>query len=286
MGRDASLAAEFLKEVVSEGRVVVAPLRHIHEQGSERRHEMDRYSHIHVDGFSFISDGDNQQIHVFDPGHSRSETPNLRIFRVPLNSRAQGYLPSRAEREGNLVRLTTVTKLEGLPGPLTSTNTVDWASGVPVRREQLMNQETIQESDYSGITTFAGGITFPQCAITTRYQGGHVASMELALLESARFNEPIPEATFLVAKPESWQVLDFRGTADGASFPVPSEAVADVRTLIHEPIQETVGLGASLLPAAKSTSPWKRVLLILNGIALVGFGIWMWKRTSLKDSKD
>ena len=276
---------ELLREVTGADDTFQAPVRHLFEQGTFNRHDIGLLSHINVADFSFIRDGDNKQIHVYEPGRTPSEGLNLSLFRSPLNSRDQGNLPGRAEREGDRVRLVTVIPAGSQIGELTSTNTVDWATGILTKREHVLGSELVQEVMYSGLTTFAGGITFPRCVFTIRYSQGKVLTFDLALLDEARFNEPIPVETFVVDKPEKWFVLDFRGDAGGTGLDVPRESIADVRTLIPESVSQLPSVAATQLQKITPMSLPMRAVLVMNGAALIVLGVWMWKNASLKGPK-
>ena len=285
LSQDHSQVLPFLQEVAGADPVPVPPDRHILEQGSNRRYDMNPMSYLHEDGLSVIVDGGNKQIRLFDPGRTPSDGPNLGVFRIPPTSRASGYLPGRAERDGNSVRLTSETTPDGLPGKLTTVNTIDWATGIPIRRVNSINDAPIQDVQYFGLTTFAGGITFPRCALTVRYAADRVGSIDLAVLDEARFNEPIAAAAFIVAKPENWELLDFRNQAEGLPIPVPPEEVTDVRSLIPSTLNGFALVAAQSERNDAPQSLTKRVLLILNGLGLNVLGRWLWKRASLKESK-
>ncbi len=274
---------EFLREVGGTEAKVDVPVRLFFLQGQHRKHDMGLLSHVNDDQFSFVNDRGNKQVHLYERGRCPTGTPGLELFRAPLPAREAGYRPGLAEREGSLVRLISVSALPGSQGELRTTNTIDWATGVVLHRLRELNGQLVQEVDYSGLTTFAGGITFPRCTWTAHYAKGHLQALDLALLDEAQFNVTIPESTFIVSKPEDWRVLDFREQAQGAGIPGPSGQVDDVRTLIP-----TFALNSSQpVPLRKTENPRlslpKRILLILNGLALIALGVWMWKRASLKE---
>ncbi len=283
LGEHPERVTEFLREVGGADVKVDVPVRHLYIQGQHRKHDLGVLSHVNDDQFSFVNDMGNKQIHLYERGRCPTGTPGMELFRAPLPSREAGYRPGLAEREGGLARLISVSALPGTQGELRTTNTIDWATGVVLHRLRELNGKIAQEVDYSGLTTFAGGITFPRCTWTAQYANGQLQAIDLALLDEVRFNETIPESTFLVSKPEDWHVLDFREQANGAEITGPKELVDDVRTLIpsfalnpSEPViprdDKTTGLSYP-----------KRALLILNGLALIALGVWMWKRASLKE---
>jgi hypothetical protein len=274
---------EFLREVAGAESKIDVPVRLLFIQGQHRKHDMGLLCHVNDDQFSFVNDRGNKQIHLYERGRCPTGTPGLELFRAPLPSRETGYRPGLAEREGGLVRLISVSTLPGSQGELRTTNTVDWATGVVLNRRRELNGKIVQEVDFSGLTTFAGGITFPRCTWTAQYANGQLQAIDLAFLDEVRFNETIPESEFLVSKPEGWHVLDFREQANGAKITAPLELVNDVRTLIP-----SLALNPSepSIPRDDKTtgvSYPKRALLILNGLALITLGVWMWRRASLKE---
>lgn len=283
LGEHPERVTNFLREVGGAEINIDVPVRHLFIQGQQRKHDLGLLSHVDDDQFSFVYDQGNKQVHLFERGRCPTGAPGLELFRSPLPSRTTGHRPQLAEREGALVRLISVSILESPPSELRTTNTIDWATGVMLHRLRELDGQIAQEVDYSGLTTFAGGITFPRCTWTAHYANGNLQAMDLAMLDDIRFNETIPESTFLVSKPESWYVLDFREQANGAKIPTPKSLVDDVRTLIPEYALNPPE--APLPSGAKETrlSLTKRVLLILNGLALMALGIWLWRRASLKE---
>ena len=279
------LAPDLFQELLGPGQIFSPPVRRYFEQGALQRSDLNLMSYYQIDNFSFISDGDNKQIRVYERGLATSSGANLSIFRYPPSSRAAGYLPNSAVRDGHLVRLTAVAASAGPIAHAVLTNTLDWATGIPVRREQVIEHELVQESLYFGLTTFAGGITFPRVAIGIRYAQDKVQSLELACLDEARFNEPLAETTFRLAKPAGWYVMDCRTDAGGVGLPTPREAVANVRTLI--PASQSVSPSVALtpLPAPTSMSLVVRLLLVMNGAILIAIGVWMWRHASLKEQR-
>ena len=280
LGRHIELAPKFLQEVAGGSPLFVPPTRNHFEHGPQIRHDLGRYSYFHVNDFSFISDGDNKHIHVHDRGRTSSDAPSPSLFRLSLNSRTEGHIPTAVERQGDQVLLTCVEPSEH--GSIVTRSQIDWATGVPLRLEYELNADLVQDVEFASLTTFAGGITFPRCTWTIRYSKGVVLSLDLALLDEAKFNEPIPASTFLVAKPKDWHVLDFRGQANGTSIPTPAEAAPDVRVLIPKVAQLTPVVVATDPPSLRTPM---RILLLMNGLFLIAAGVWLWKRLSLKEPK-
>ena len=283
LGEHPERAPDFLREVAGPDAKVEVPTRHLFVQGQHRKHDLGLLTYVNDDNFSFVHDGDNKQVHVYERGRNPVSHPGLEIFRSPLQSRAEGYLPDRAERDEGLLRLITVTPATSQVGELLSTNTIDWATGVVLRRLRLMNGEILQEVDYSGLTTFAGGITIPRCVLTARYAKGTLQNLDLALLDEVRLNEAIPDSIFVVSKPKGWPVLDFREQASGTGIPAPKDELEDVRTLIPSFALNPPGPDFAKENEDRPLPVSKRTFLVLNGLVLVALGIWMWKRASLKE---
>jgi hypothetical protein len=185
LGEHPDRTPHFLREVAGPDVKIEAPTRHLYVQGQHRKHDLGQLTYVTDDNFSLVHDGDNKQVHVYERGRNPASHPGLETFRAPLLSRAEGYLPDRAEREGSLLRLITVTAAAGTVEEIQTTNTIDWATGVVLSRLRRMNGEILQEVNYSGLTTFAGGITIPRCVLTARYAKGSLQNLDLALLDEA-----------------------------------------------------------------------------------------------------
>lgn len=275
----------FLTEVAGPRATFVAPIQHLLEQGEWTRHNAGPVSYIHLSDFSFIVEPDNKQIHVYDPGLTPTTPESLLIFRAPMKSREEGHLPTRVERDGQLVHLESIAPPNPRRGAVTTKSTIDWATGVPLMRSHSLDSKLIQDTVYSGLTTFSGGVTLPRYSTTIRYELDRVSSIELAVLTEATFNEPIPEQAFVQNKPENWKILDFRGDSPGREIHTPSEAVADVRTLIPETTHRPQSVSVTQQQQSAPMSIPMRAVLILNGTAFIALGIWMWKHTSLGGQK-
>ncbi len=283
LGEHPDRVLDFLREVAGPDAKLEAPTRHLFVQGNRRKHDLGPLTYVDDDHFSLKHDLDNKQVHIYERGRNPASSPGLETFRSPLPSRAEGYRPDRAKRDGGLLRLVTITATTNPVGELQTTNTIDWATGVVLNRRRVMNGEVLQEADYSSLTTLAGGITIPRCVLTARYLRGSLLALDLALLDEARINETIPDSIFVVSKPEGWLVLDFREQASGASIPVPKGEIEDVRTLIPSFALNPPGPAFSQENESRPLSFSKRTLLVVNGLALIVLGAWMWRRASLKE---
>ena len=283
LGEHPERAPEFLRDVAGQEARVEVPTRQVFMQGPYRRQSLGPLAYVDDANFSFVHDGDNKQVHVYERGRSPVGIAGLELFRTPMPSRAGGYRPDRLEREAGLLRLISITPSTSQMGELLTTNTIDWATGVVLHRLREQYAEVTQEVDYSGLTTFAGGITIPRCVVIARYAKGFLESLDLALLDDARLNETIPESMFVVSVPRGWHVLDFREQASGTGIATPPGEVDDVRTLIPTFALNPPGQSLARNPGATPPSFTKQMLLVLNGLALIALGVWMWKRASLKE---
>ena len=181
-------------------------------------------------------------------------------------------------------RTTPVSLLDAFDAPFMSPNCIKRGESIVSSQAlQMMNGELLQEVDYSGLTTFAGGITIPRCVLTARYSKGNLQNFDLAFLDEAKINAAIPASIFVVSKSENWPVLDFREQASGAGIPVPKGQVDDVTTLIPSFALNPPGPDFAKENEARPLTFSRRTLLVLNGLALMALGIWMWKRASLKE---
>lgn len=86
-----------------------------------------------------------------------------------------------------------------------------------------------------GLDVHASGIVFPRLRIDLTYAGGIVHSARVMLIQAARFNEPIPEAAFVLPVAGGTRVVDYRANekdvwiiksaaADALTLPAPTPA--------------------------------------------------------------
>ena len=282
---DSKYVAEFLLDVAGPDVTWTAPVQHLLEQGEWMRHDAGPLTYVHLSDLSLIVSSGNKQIHVYDPGRTPTSPESLSIFRSPMKSRADGHLPTRAERDGQVAHLESNIPPSPRRGAVTTRSTVDWATGVPLMRSHSFDSKLQQETIYSGLTTFSGGVTLPRFSTIIRYEQDRVSTIDLAILEDAAFNEPIPEQAFQQGKPENWKVFDYRGDLPGQEIRTQAEAVADVRTLIPETIHQIQSVSTTQLRPTSPMSMPMRAVLILNGTALIALGVWMWKHSSFGGQK-
>lgn len=275
----------FIRDVAGADATWVAPVQHLLEQGERMRHHAGPVTYVQFPDMSLTVTPSNKQIYVYDPGRTPTTPQSLSIFRSPMKSRAEGHLPKRAEREGQVVHLESSIPPSPLRGAVTSRSTIDWATGVPLIRSHSFDDNLQQETIYSGLMTFSGGVTLPRFSTIIRYEQNRVSTIDLAILQDATFNEPIPEQAFQQNKPEKWKVFDFRNDLPGQEIWTPSEAVADVRTLIPATGHQIPSVSTTQLrPTAPMSIPM-RAVLILNGTALITLGVWLWKHASISGQK-
>lgn len=282
---DSKYITEFLRDMAGPDVTWTAPIQHLLEQGEWMRHDAGPLTYVNLSDLSLIVSTGNKHIHVYDPGRTPTSPESLSIFRSPMKSRADGHLPTRAEQDGRVAHLESNIPPSPRRGAVTTRSTVDWATGVPLMRSHSFDSKLQQETIYSGLTTFSGGVTLPRFSTIIRYEQDRVSTIDLAILHDAAFNEPILERAFQQSKPESWKVFDYRGDLPGQEIRTQAEAVADVRTLIPETIHQIQSVSTTQLRPKSPMSIPMRAVLILNGTALIALGVWMWKHSSFGGQK-
>lgn len=267
--------AELFRKLSVKTPPVPAP-RRLRQQDRQERYTQGAKTTLKDETVSLLSDSGTRVIRVLDRGRELEGYYDLGYFRVPSKTRAAGLKPLSVSRHEDRVTITTEV-IGGNGGTIQTKLDVDWASGVAIHRQALREGSVFREVIYSGLTAFPGSITVPRVVTTLYYTEGHLKTMDLAVITSAQFNTPFPAGTFQISKPEKWAVLDFRGQAEGTRFEFPTQAVDDIRSLI--PSQPLDPLRASPIQMVEQTSPWRRLLLALNGLVLIGVAIWFWKRS-------
>lgn len=275
----------FLQDVAGPDATRIAPVQHLLEQGGRMRHDAGPVIYVHLSDLSLTVTPSNKQIYVYDPGRTPTTPESLSIFRSPMKSRAEGHLPTRIKREGQVVHLESNIPSSPQRGAVTIRSTIDWATGVPLMRSHSIDSKLQQETIYSGLTTFSGGVTLPRFSTIIRYEQDRISTIDLAILLDAAFNEPLSEQVFQQGKPEKWKVFDYRGDLPGQEIRTQSEAVADVRTVIPDAIHQTQSVSTTQLRPTATMSIPMRAVLILNGTALITLGVWMWRHASFGGQK-
>ena len=92
-----------------------------------------------------------------------------------------------------------------------------------------------------GLVVYPGGISFPAAIITCRYVKGNLQFIQVDVIESATFNEPIKDEEFAVNAPPGSKVFDHRMDRDQPGF----------FTQINEPAADVLSEIAKILAGLK-----------------------------------
>lgn len=274
--------SSFVKEIYGSQAVPEFPNHKIAIHGNLRRHDLGQITRLDVDSLCMIRDDANRQIRIHNRLRAPEEIPSLTLLRMPLMSREKGNRPTQVVRQDSIAQISLKNPPHVQAGIVTTTAKVDWATGIPLHYEDVTDNGPLHEILFSQLTTYSSGLTFPRLALHVIYRDGNVASMNIAQLIDARFNEPIEETRFLMSKPADYTVVDFRGEKEPLMLKVPKEQVDDLREVLNWTPQELAPITEPTI-AQQPMSNTMRLLLLLNGAALIGLGIWLWKRGSLAE---
>lgn len=229
-------------------------------QGSQVRWSAPPFDAL-IDGDQeYHFDADNQQVNVYPLGRSRryiARLNDLRFIPWPGIDRSD----YRAERmEGGRVRLSNAT----------SDWMLDESTGITLWREVSLEPgaEPLREEWEQGIVEYPGGVPFPTVSLRAAYRDGYLASAWFRIVESAEFNVDLEPAAFQLATLGRVTVVDYRGEQKRVqAVPRPSPDLrADLRA-------DAVRVRR---PPEAPRSDRLRWLLAINGLVLLGGGVYLW----------
>lgn len=149
--------------------------------------------------------------------------------------------------------------------------TFDLTSGVMTHSVEYVRDQLDREIWQLALTEYPGGIVMPALRIAAGYRKGRLNSLRVFIIEEAEYNGPVPEDRFVMPVAAGTVLVDdrFPETRVGRT----KSATDDVRSILAP-----VGVPAGSVPP--SGGPRWRIVLILNGIALIIVAAVLWRRAS------
>lgn len=248
--------------------------------GVRSRSDLSRMSIVEDEEYRIWDDIANGNIQVYLRGACPINFRRLSSFRVvPIVPRSK---PEVTGHTAHSVELTSYPKLG--TRNMKSVDNYDWATGLPLHARRYLEGQLISDHYQLGLVEFEGGGYFPTCHIEIQYDttrlGSSITRFVITRLVEARFQLSFPPDEFVVKKPHKVELWDGRTDPKNSKCLFVAEQEADdARTLLPnamETIREQ--------PHQAMTWPM-RLFLIANGLALIGFGVWMWRRSSVKPPK-
>ncbi len=269
---------ELVHTLVPEPATIDPPweLRTFHMLGEKRRADTSRdVIQLVDDDREMTYEGFNKQLTVDQRGKSNIHLTAIRDFRCnppgpPYGLKVEDYRV--ADSTADSVTLEMIPSEEGPDGISPYRYTFDRATGVMSHYAVTHNDGLAREVWQLGLTEYPGGIVMPSLRIVTMYRQGRLNSLRVFIIEEAEFNGPVSEDLFIMPVPAGTVVVDERFAQARARRT--REAVDDVRSILA-PVSVPVPR------IADGNGPNWRMVLILNGVALIVFATVLWRRASL-----
>lgn len=154
----------------------------------------------------------------------------------------------------------------------------DATSGVPIRRRYFVETKPTESMYQLALVNTQEGVVFPSCSFRVMHdaeRSGMIDRVTFTELVDAQFNRSIASETFALPKTRGVAVFDTR--IGDKMLDLTDNETSDTRLLIHEPV---------IIEFQPTPIPWqRRAFFIVNGLILIGLGVWLWRRVSLKEPK-
>ncbi len=272
---------DLVQTLVPEPATIDPPweMRTFHMLGEKRRADTSRDVIQMVDDDREMTyEGFNRQLRVSQRGKSNIHLTTIRDFRCnppspPYGLKVEDYRVVDSTEEA--------VTLEMIPSPEDPVSvspyryTFDRATGVLTHYTVTHSDGLAREVWQLGLTEYPGGVVIPSVRIVTMYRQGRLNTLRVFMIEEAEFNGPVSEDLFIMPVPAGTVVVDERFAQRHARRT--REAVDDVRSILAP-------ASVSVPHIADSKGPNWRLVLILNGIALIVFATVLWRRASLSAS--
>lgn len=187
---------------------------------------------------------------------------------------------ARLTQIGSTVELQSDTQIvsRGITRPARNEFQFDATSGIPLQRHFYADGKRTESKYQLALTTTSNGVVFPSFSFLVLYspmQPGFIDRITFTELVDAQFNSLVPEDTFALEKSRGVNVFDTRN--GDRMLDLTDAETDDIRLLIHEPV---------IIEFQPTPIPWqRRAFFIVNGLILIGLGVWLWRRVSLKEPK-
>lgn len=184
------------------------------------------------------------------------------------------------DKSASVTRLKYDTQLvsRGKTLPVSREFFFDATSGVPIRRHYFVETKPTESAYQLALVNTQGGVVFPSCSFRVMYnpeRSGLIDRVTFTEIVDAQFNRSIATETFALPKSRGVAVFDTR--KDNKMLDLTNTETSDIRLLIHEPL---------IIEFQPTPIPWqRRAFFIVNGLILIGLGVWLWRRVSLKEPK-
>ncbi|MGE4002319.1 MAG: hypothetical protein AB7I48_19090 [Planctomycetaceae bacterium] len=232
-----------------------------------------------VDGeHEMTYEGLNSQLRVEPRGKSdihRTMIEDFRSYPPPGRDGLKAADFRIVQQDSEQIVLESVLPAGAPAGMIPSRCTFDRTTSVMTHYIEYDRGKVDREIWQRALTEYPGGIVMPALRIAPGYREGRLSSLRVFIIEEAEYNGPVPEERFVMPVAAGTVLVDNR-------FPEPrvrrtKDASDDVRSLLVP-----VSYPAAGIPS-RSSSSW-RMVLILNGIALIVLATVLWRKASHSSS--
>jgi hypothetical protein len=254
--------------------------RRLVREGHQGRYEVGNDVKVHDGELQLDYSKFNKSITIRYQGQSNTPVPPIDWLReIPPALKLKSE-DAALSKSATTVELKYDTQLFTKRGTLPSRNEFlfDATSGVTLHRHYLTESQPTESLYQLALVTGPDGVVFPSCSYRVMYdpeRTGLINRVNFTEIVDAQFNRPNSLETFSLPKPRGVAVFDTR--KGDKMLDLTDEETKDTRRLIIEPVTY------ELQP---TPIPWqRRAFFIVNGLILIGLGVWLWRRVSLKEPK-
>lgn len=254
--------------------------RRLVREGLQGRYEVGNDVKVHDGELQLDYSKFNKSITIRYQGQSNTPVPPIDWLReIPPALKLKSE-DAALSKSATTVELKYDTQLFTKRGTLPSRKEFlfDAASGVTLHRHYLTESQPTESLYQLALVTGPDGVVFPTCSYRVMYdpvRTGLINRVNFTEIVDAVFNRPNSLETFSLPKPRGVAVFDTR--KGDKMLDLTDEETKDTRLLIIEPV--TYELQSMPIP-------WqRRAFFIVNGLTLIGLGVWLLRRVSLKEPK-
>jgi len=227
--------------------------------------------------------GINRQLDIENRGNSYVHKTQIEDFRSFPPTRLTADRYRVAKHDHGLITLAVRPLEDGQRGAATSADsrdpkspiaeyTFDEVTHVMTHGVTYSRGQVYKEFWQQALNEYPGGVILPTLRIKAIYDKGILKSLTVWLIAEARLNGPVNEERFVMTVPKGTVIVDNR--LNESVIRKVKKPIDDVRSILVPVI------ASNPEEAHQGGVDW-RWILILNGVGLIGFSVWLWNRGSV-----